>query len=72
MQQDFNQRFLIEEYGIRGQIVRLNQTWTRLLSCDHYPERLQQILAQASVASNLLASILKYEGKLTLQISGKG
>lgn len=72
MREDVIQRFLIEDYGVRGQIVRLNQTWQELLSCASYPPLLRQILAQASTASALLGSTLKYNGKLTLQISGKG
>lgn len=73
MQSDDNRtRFILEQSNIRGVLVRLSETWREVLSRAEYPPNVQQVLGHAMVAIPLLASTIKFEGKLTLQARGTG
>jgi molecular chaperone Hsp33 len=65
---DTLRRFLFEQEEIRGSLVRLNDTWQRLLTADDYPESARAILGEALAATALLGRNLKFEGRLTLQL----
>jgi len=52
--------------------VHLNDTWREVLARADYPPNVQQVLGQAMVAIPLLASTIKFSGKLTLQARGTG
>lgn len=65
-------RFIFEDLPVRGEIVRLNDVWREALQRRQYPEAVGAILGQAMAASALLASTLKGNGELTLQLQGQG
>jgi molecular chaperone Hsp33 len=65
-------RFLLEGHPVRGQVVQLDRSWTDLREHARYPPPVRDLLGEALVASVLLASTLKFEGTLTLQIQGDG
>lgn len=65
-------RFLLEEHPVRGQIVQLEGAWAALREHAHYPPAVRDLLGEAIAAAVLLASTLKFEGGLTLQIQGDG
>ena len=67
---DTLRRFLFEKEEIRGSIVRLSDTWRRLLQADDYPPEVRPMLGEALAATALLARNLKFDGRLTLQIQG--
>ncbi len=67
---DTLRRFLFEKEEIRGSIVRLSDTWRRLLAADDYPPEVRPMLGEALAATALLARNLKFDGRLTLQIQG--
>jgi len=69
---DTLQRFLFEEVGVRGEIVRLNATWQAILSCHEYPQAVREHLGQALAATLLLVAPLKFSGSLILQLQGNG
>lgn len=69
---DNRYRFILEKPNVRGVLVRLNDTWQEILSRAEYPPNVQQVLGQAMVAIPLLASTIKFTGKLTLQAKGTG
>lgn len=69
---DNRYRFILEKPHVRGVLVRLNDTWQEILSRAEYPPNVQQVLGQAMVAIPLLASTIKFSGKLTLQAKGTG
>ena len=69
---DNRHRFILEKAQIRGVLVRLNDTWREVLSRADYPPNVQQVLGHAMVAIPLLASTIKFSGKLTLQARGTG
>jgi molecular chaperone Hsp33 len=65
-------RFLFEHYPIRGYIVHLDAAWRALLEHRQYPEAIRDTLGEAVAASVLLASTLKFDGTLSLQLKGQG
>jgi len=66
------QRFLFEETDIRGAHVRLSSAWQNMQKQQHYPAVIKTQLGQVIAASTLLASSIKFDGSLTLQIRGQG
>jgi molecular chaperone Hsp33 len=65
-------RFLFENFPVRGELVRLGASWRAVLERQAYPPAVRELLGEALVATVLLASTLKFEGLLTLQIQGDG
>lgn len=66
------QRFVFEDTPIRGEIVRLDATYRAVLDRREYPPVLREVLGELMAAAALLASTLKFEGKLIMQIEGRG
>ena len=69
---DNRYRFLIESCNVRGQLVRLDETWQIACARTDYPEQVRQVLGEAFVATTLLAGTIKFDGKMTLQVRGEG
>ncbi|MFM7396024.1 MAG: Hsp33 family molecular chaperone HslO [Gammaproteobacteria bacterium] len=69
---DLVQRFVVEQQSVRGQFVRLGPAWLSLREHADYPEPVRRLLGEAVSAAVLLASTLKFEGELTLQLQGSG
>ncbi len=69
---DFVRRFVIERQDIRGQLVHLDAAWLALREHGAYPPSVRDLLGEAVAAAVLLASTLKFEGMLTLQLQGDG
>jgi molecular chaperone Hsp33 len=66
------QRFVFEDMPIRGEIVRLDATYRAVLDRREYPPAVREVLGEMMAAAALLASTLKFEGKLIMQIQGDG
>ena len=66
------QRFVFEDTPIRGEIVRLDATYRAVLDRREYPPAVREVLGELMAAVALLASTLKFEGKLIMQIQGSG
>lgn len=69
---DSLQRFVLEGYGIRGEIAHLDDTWQHVLARRNYPSVIQHLLGEAMAAALLLSATIKYQGQLTLQLQGQG
>ena len=69
---DFVLPFELEDAGLRGRIVRLDEVSTRALTAHPLPEPAQRILAEALGLSALLGSALRFEGRLSVQLKGDG
>lgn len=65
-------RFLFQNRAVRGEWVRLNDTFTETLNTHHYPKAVQNLLGEMLVATSLLTATLKFEGTITVQIQGDG
>ena len=72
MQTDSLHRFLFEGNQVRGEIVHLDATWRALQGSQNYPDVVRNLLGEAAAASALLTPTLKFDGKLTLQVTGEG
>lgn len=66
------QRFLFEDEPIRGQLVSLDNSWQTILERSDARGYAREILGHALSAVTLLASTLKFDGNITLQIRGHG
>ncbi|MDQ2068751.1 Hsp33 family molecular chaperone HslO [Natronospira bacteriovora] len=71
-QADSLHRFLFEEAPVRGELVHLDSSWQAALEHSDYPAPVRSLLGQAMAAASLLASTLKFEGAMTLQVQGDG
>ncbi|WP_196139276.1 Hsp33 family molecular chaperone HslO [Aliikangiella sp. G2MR2-5] len=65
-------RFIFNEHGIRGEIVKLEDSCQRMLQDHHYPPVLAELLQQCAAVSVLLATTLKFEGQISLQLQTQG
>jgi hypothetical protein len=69
---DWVRRFAVEHREVRGELVRLGPAWLALREHADYPPPVRRLLGEAVAAVVLLASTLKFEGELTLQMQGDG
>ena len=70
--QDHKQRFLFPDSDIRGELVQVESSVSRILEGHSYPLAVQGLIGEAVAAVALLASTLKFKGRLALQAQGKG
>src|SRR5690554_3609423 len=66
------QTFLLEGRGIRGALVRLEETWQQVLAEHQYPPPLRRLLGEGVAATVLLSSALKDQPRVSLQLQGEG
>ena len=66
------QNFIFEDYGIRGGIVRLRETWLQTISQHHYSEELREVLGEAVAATVLLGASLKDHPRISIQMQSEG
>ncbi len=66
------QSFLLEGRGIRGAVVRLEETWLQVVARHNYPQRVKDLLGQAVAATILLGNGLKDKPKVSIQLQGDG
>lgn len=69
---DTLQRFLIENKNIRGELVHLKNCIRTAFEHVEYPTAVKTVLGQALAAAAMLSATIKFEGRLSLQIQGKG
>lgn len=66
------QRFLFDNSQVRGEWVRLSDSYRDILSQTDYPDRIRHLLGETLAASVLLSGTLKFEGILSIQAAGEG
>ena len=66
------QTFVLEDSGIRGAIVRLEQTWQQVIAAHDYPPEVRVLLGEGVVSTLLLATGLKTTPSVSLQLQGEG
>lgn len=72
-QQDCLVRFLFEEYGVRGEWVRLQDSWQQAKQYQVLVnEAVESQLGQALAAVVLLSATIKFTGAMIMQIQGSG
>jgi len=65
-------KYLFQDHSTKIQAVRLDTAWRTGLEHQHYPDSVQHLLGQLTSAAVLLASNLKFDGSLVLQLQGDG
>lgn len=70
--QDSLQKYLLQDRSVRIQTVNLSQAWHDTISHQEYHPVLRNLLGELSVAAVLLASNIKFDGSLILQLQGDG
>lgn len=65
-------RYLFQNRAVRGEWVRLNNTFSETLNTHQYPKAVQHLLGEMLVATSLLTATMKFEGTITVQIQGDG
>ena len=65
---DERQRFFIEQSPVRGDVVRLADSYQQIIAQKDYPVALQKLLGEMLVAASLLIGTLKIDGRLSIQL----
>ena len=68
---DILQRFIFENVSVRGELVRLEDSFQTIMQQHNYPPLIQQILGEVLVAASLLSASIKFKGQVTVQFQGK-
>jgi molecular chaperone Hsp33 len=66
------QGFILEGSGIRGSLVRLEETWRQVIAAHDYTPAVRALLGEGVVAAVLLASGMKSTPSVSLQLQGEG
>ena len=72
MKRDYSQRFIFEQFDVRGEMVQLEHSYAELLSKHHYPGPVAHLLGEFMSACVLLSTSIKYQGRLSLQARSNG
>jgi molecular chaperone Hsp33 len=64
--------FEVAPLDVRGRIIQMGPMLDQILGRHDYPEPVARLLAEASVLTVLLGTLLKFEGKLILQTRTDG
>ena len=65
-------RFLLPAAGVRGVVVRLDDTWQAIASRAAYPVAASELLGEAAAASALFTGHAKVDGRLSVQLRSAG
>lgn len=65
-------RFLFDDCPVRGLHMNLQEVWQHVAENKAYPKAIHRALGELTVAAVLLASNLKFDGNLIVQVQGKG
>ncbi len=67
---DIQQRFIFEDAPIRGELIHIQDCYQTIINQRPYPPMVKHLLGEAIVACLLVASSIKFKGRLTLQFQG--
>lgn len=65
-------RFSFTNHDVRGELVRLQNSYKSLLQGHDYPPSVQQLLGELMAVTSLLTATLKFAGHINVQIQGAG
>lgn len=69
---DHNQRFMLPERGVRGQLVQLDAAWQAVRGKADYPRVVADLLGEALAATAALSGLIKFDGTIIFQLQGQG
>lgn len=64
--------FLFENAPVRGALAQLESAWTTVRTLRDYPPAVERLLGEALAGCALLASTIKFDGSVLLQMQGTG
>ncbi|GAC24155.1 MAG: Hsp33 family molecular chaperone HslO [Alteromonadaceae bacterium] len=65
-------RYLFNQAHVRGELVRLENSYQSILDSYAYPPVIQKLLGELMAATSLLTATLKFEGDIALQLQSDG
>ncbi|WP_211217117.1 Hsp33 family molecular chaperone HslO [Psychromonas hadalis] len=72
MMTDQLQRFLFDDFDIRGEIANADNSFNEIIKNHDYPLEVANLMGELLVATTLLTAMLKFEGKIAVQLQGDG
>src|SRR5512139_3968780 len=72
IEQDCLRRFIFEDIGVRGEWVKLAESWQRAKQHQKGSPNVQRLLGQALAAVVMLSATIKFNGSMILQAQGDG
>lgn len=72
MNRDQLHPFIFEHSAVRGNCAQIDQSFATALQHQPLPPALKKVIGELAVATTLLTSTLKMEGKLILQLQSQG
>src|SRR5690606_19341900 len=69
---DTFKKYLLTDNSTRIQAVRLQSAWQTGLAHQSYPECIRSLLGELTAAAILLATNIKFQGSVVLQLQGDG
>ena len=65
-------RYIFNQANVRGELVRLEDSYQAMLQSNQYPLVIQKLLGELMAATSLLTATLKFEGDIAVQLQGEG
>ncbi|MFT4993156.1 MAG: molecular chaperone Hsp33, partial [Paraglaciecola sp.] len=65
-------RYIFNNANVRGELVRLEDSYQAILDSGDYPPVIQKLLGELMAATSLLTATLKFEGDIAIQLQGEG
>lgn len=65
---DHRQRFFVEHSAVRGDVVKLTDTYQTIINQKDYPKAVKALLGEMVVAASLLMGTMKIDGRLSIQL----
>ena len=66
------QRFLFDDFEIRGEIAKADNSFAEIIKHHNFTPEVTNILGELLIATTLLTAMLKFEGKIAVQLQGDG
>lgn len=70
--QDVLNRYIFDDFHVRGELIQLNKTYTDIIGKHDYPCGVRELLGELVAVTSLLTATLKFEGEITVQLQGDG
>ena len=64
--------FVFESLPVRGALIQLQKSWQRMQLGHNYQMTVLETLGHSAAATGLIAQSLKFDGTITMQLSGDG
>ena len=65
-------KFMFRGAPVRGELVRVTDAWREMTAHHQYPAPVKRLLGEMAAAAALLASNIKFNGALVMQVHGDG